>query len=41
MSYGDKITLGPYTLVCQSYTQDDNPNYANEWAIINVFRGGS
>jgi cytochrome c-type biogenesis protein CcmF len=40
MAFGDKITLGPYTLVCQSYTQDDNPNYANEWAIINVFRGG-
>jgi cytochrome c-type biogenesis protein CcmF len=40
MGFGDKISIGPYTLVCQSYTQDDNPNYANEWAIINVFRGG-
>jgi cytochrome c-type biogenesis protein CcmF len=40
MSFGDKISIGPYTLVCQSYTQDENPNYANEWAIINVFRGG-
>jgi cytochrome c-type biogenesis protein CcmF len=40
MGFGDKMTIGPYTLVCQSYTQDDNPNYANEWAIINVFRGG-
>ena len=40
MAFGDKINIGPYTLVCQSYTQDDNPNYANEWAIINVFRGG-
>jgi cytochrome c-type biogenesis protein CcmF len=40
MGFGDKIALGPYTLVCQSYTQDDNPNYGNEWAIINVFRGG-
>jgi cytochrome c-type biogenesis protein CcmF len=39
MGYGDKMTIGPYTLVCQSYTQDDNPNYANEWAIINVFKG--
>src|SRR5215475_13118435 len=27
MGFGDKINLGPYTLVCQSYTQDDNPNY--------------
>ena len=40
MGFGDKINLGPYTLVCQSYTQDDNPNYAVESAIINVFRGG-
>jgi cytochrome c-type biogenesis protein CcmF len=40
MGFGDKMTIGPYTLVCQSYTQDDNPNYSNEWAIINVFRGG-
>jgi len=40
MAFGDKILIGPYTLVCQSYTQDDNPNYGNEWAIVNVFRGG-
>jgi len=40
MGYGDQINIGPYTLVCQSYTQEDNPNYGNEWAIINVFRGG-
>ena len=39
MGFGDKINIGPYTLVCQSYTQDDNPNYSNEWAIINVFKG--
>jgi cytochrome c-type biogenesis protein CcmF len=39
MGFGDKINIGPYTLVCQSYTQDDNPNYANEWAILNVFKG--
>jgi len=39
MGFGDKINIGPYTLVCQSYTQDDNANYSNEWAIINVFKG--
>src|SRR5437016_4300939 len=39
MGFGDKLALGPYTLVCQSYTQDDNPNYGNEWAIIKVFKG--
>jgi len=39
MGFGDKMALGPFTLVCQSYTQDDTPNSANEWAIINVLRG--
>ena len=40
MGFGDKMNIGPYTLVCQSYTQDDKPNYSSEWAIINVFKGG-
>jgi cytochrome c-type biogenesis protein CcmF len=39
MGFGDKMNIGPYTLVCQSYTQEENPNYSNEWAIINVFKG--
>jgi cytochrome c-type biogenesis protein CcmF len=41
MGFGDQVSLGPYTFVCQSYTQDDTPNSSNEWAIINVFRGGT
>jgi cytochrome c-type biogenesis protein CcmF len=40
MGYGDKINIGPYTLICRSYTQDDNPNYRTESAIIDVWRGG-
>ena len=40
MGFGDKMTVGSYTLVCRSYTQDDNPNYGSEWAIMDVFRGG-
>ncbi len=40
MGYGDKAQIGPYTLVCRSYTQEDNANYGVEWAIIDVFRGG-
>ena len=40
MSFGDKMTIGPYTLVCQSFTQEDKPNYGSEWAIIQVFKGG-
>jgi cytochrome c-type biogenesis protein CcmF len=39
VGFGDKINIGRYTLVCQSYTQDDNPNFSNEWAILNVFKG--
>jgi cytochrome c-type biogenesis protein CcmF len=41
MGFGDKVQLGPYTLECQSYTMEDNPNYGNEWAIINVYRDGN
>jgi len=40
LGFGDKMNIGPYTLVCQSYTQDDNPNYGSEWAVMNVFKGG-
>jgi cytochrome c-type biogenesis protein CcmF len=40
MSFGDKMNIGPYTLVCQSFTQEDKPNYGSEWAIIQVFKGG-
>ncbi len=40
MGYGDKMTIGPYTLVCRSYTDDDAPNYASEWAVLDVYKGG-
>jgi cytochrome c-type biogenesis protein CcmF len=40
MANGDKMTLGPYTLICRSYTDDDAPNYASEWAILDVYKGG-
>src|SRR5450755_2906403 len=39
--YGDKMTIGHYELVCRSYTQDDNPNYASEWAIMDVYQNGT
>jgi len=39
MDYGDKMTIGSYTLVCRSYTQDDSPNKASEWAVIDVYKG--
>src|SRR5206468_10754461 len=40
MGFGDKMAIGPYTLVCRSYTEEDKPNYGSEWAIIDVFKGG-
>jgi cytochrome c-type biogenesis protein CcmF len=40
LGYGDKMTIGNYTLVCRSFTQEDKPNYGSEWAIIDVFKGG-
>ena len=40
MGYGDKMTIGSYTLVCRSYTDEDLPNYAAEWAVLDVYKGG-
>ncbi len=40
MGFGDKMGIGPFTLICRSFTQDDNPNYSSEWAVIDVFKDG-
>ena len=40
MAYGDKMALGPYTLVCRSYTSDESPNYESEWAVLDVYKNG-
>jgi len=40
MGFGDKMQIGSYTLVCQSYTQDDKPNYGSEWAVLDVYKHG-
>jgi cytochrome c-type biogenesis protein CcmF len=40
MAFGDKMAIGPYTLVCRSYTEDDNPNYSSQWAVMDVYKGG-
>jgi len=39
MGFGDTLKLGPYQLVCKSYTQDSNKNYDTEYALMDVFRG--
>jgi cytochrome c-type biogenesis protein CcmF len=41
MSYGDTMQLGRYTLVCKSYSQDSNPNFDSETAMIDVLRNGT
>jgi cytochrome c-type biogenesis protein CcmF len=40
LGFGDKMQIGPYTLVCRSYTQDDKPNFSSEWAILDVYKNG-
>lgn len=39
MGFGDTLQLGPYKLVCKSYTQDSNRNYDTEYALLDVFKG--
>ena len=40
MGFRDQMQIGSYTLVCDNYTQDDNPNYSTEYAILNVYKNG-
>jgi cytochrome c-type biogenesis protein CcmF len=39
VGFGDSLQLGPFKLVCQSYTQDSNANYDTEYALLDVYRG--
>ncbi|HTZ90128.1 MAG TPA: heme lyase CcmF/NrfE family subunit [Alloacidobacterium sp.] len=34
------IHIGPYTVECEGYSQDTNPNYDTEYALLNVYRDG-
>jgi cytochrome c-type biogenesis protein CcmF len=36
----DKLVIGPYTLECTGFTQDSNPNYNTEYAMLDVYRNG-
>lgn len=40
MGYGDSMKMGPYTLVCQSYTQDSNANFDTDYALLDVTKNG-
>lgn len=39
MGFGDSVRVGPYRLVCRSFTQDSNPNFDTEYALLDVFKG--
>ncbi|QHN05423.1 heme lyase CcmF/NrfE family subunit [Granulicella sp. WH15] len=40
MGFGDSMQMGPYKLVCLSYTQDSTPNYDTDFALLDVYKGG-
>ena len=39
MGFGDEMKLGPYRLVCLSFTQDSNPTFDTEYALLDVYKG--
>ncbi len=40
MPYHARMAIGPYSLISESYTQNDNPNYRSESMIVRVERQG-
>ncbi|HEY1807284.1 MAG TPA: cytochrome c-type biogenesis CcmF C-terminal domain-containing protein, partial [Acidobacteriaceae bacterium] len=40
MDYKQSFKLGPYRVECLDYSQDSNPNYDTEFAMLNVYRDG-
>jgi cytochrome c-type biogenesis protein CcmF len=40
MGLHQSLHVGPYRVECESYTQDTNPNYDTEFALLNVYRDG-
>ena len=41
MAFGDKLAVGPYTLVSRSFSEEETPNHSSEKAIIEVYRRGN
>jgi cytochrome c-type biogenesis protein CcmF len=39
LATGDRMQIGRFTLVCQSFTQEDNANYSSDWAVLDVYQG--
>jgi len=40
VGFGDKFSVGPYELRCQSYTEDSNPVYDTKYALLDVYKNG-
>jgi cytochrome c-type biogenesis protein CcmF len=40
MGFGDSVAIGPYKVVCESYTQDSTPNYDTDYALLDVYKYG-
>lgn len=40
LNYKQSMTIGPYRLQCLDYSEDTNPNYDTEYALLNVYRDG-
>jgi cytochrome c-type biogenesis protein CcmF len=40
MGPGDRMSVGPYTILCQNFDQVSNGNYQSERATLEVFRNG-
>jgi cytochrome c-type biogenesis protein CcmF len=40
MTDGDSISVGSYTLICRSLTQDSKPEYDTDYALLDVFKNG-
>ena len=40
LGFYDRMQVGPYTLVAESFTQDSNPNYDSEFALLDVYERG-
>ncbi len=38
MGFGNSIHMGPYKLVCRSFSQDSNPNFDTEYALLDIFK---
>ncbi|MFZ0661116.1 MAG: heme lyase CcmF/NrfE family subunit [Acidobacteriaceae bacterium] len=40
MALHQSMRVGPYRVECESFSQDTNPNYDSEFALLNVYRDG-